>query len=182
MSYLLDTLLEVNTILYLAFIYFYTTPIYVSGVWGVTEIREGLEKRNTANYDSYSVQYYDMDDLYFKEYSYVISVVISGPNLDFSNVNTQNQIETITKAFEDSKYIDRCIDCWLRDFLDYVERNKDYKDLELPIDTQENFAKTLREVYLADESNPYRLDVHFSDDGTKIKAARFLIQVRRLLF
>ena len=30
--------------------------------WGVTSIREGLEKRNTANYDSYSVEFYDMDD------------------------------------------------------------------------------------------------------------------------
>ncbi len=34
--------------------------------WGVTNIKEGLEKRNTANYDSYSVQFYDMDDKYVR--------------------------------------------------------------------------------------------------------------------
>ena len=64
----------------------------VGAIWGVTEIKEGLEKRNTANYDSYSVQYYDMDDAYFKKHAFVISVVISGgPNLDFSKTETQEQ-------------------------------------------------------------------------------------------
>jgi hypothetical protein len=68
----------------------------VGAIWGVTQTKEGLEKRNTANYDSYSVQYYDMDDAYFKEYAFTISVVISGPNLDFSSVEFQKQVEAIT--------------------------------------------------------------------------------------
>jgi hypothetical protein len=66
--------------------------------WGITNIKEGLEKRNTANYDSYSVKYYDMDDLYFKEYAYAISVVFSGPNLDLSNKDIRRKVETITQV------------------------------------------------------------------------------------
>ena len=66
--------------------------------WGFTNIKEGLDKKNTANYDSYSVKYYEMDDTYFKKYAFTISVVFSGPNLDFSNVETQNKIEYITKV------------------------------------------------------------------------------------
>jgi len=59
--------------------------------WGVTQIREGLEKRNTANYDSYSVTYYDMEDKYFKEYAFTISVMVSGPHLDFSDPALQER-------------------------------------------------------------------------------------------
>ena len=66
--------------------------------WGITNIKEGLEKRNTANYDSYSVKYYDMDDLYFKEYAYAISVVFSGPNLDLSNKEIRRKVETVTQV------------------------------------------------------------------------------------
>ena len=156
----------------------------VGAIWGVTEIKEGLEKRNTANYDSYSVQYYDMDDAYFKKHAFVISVVISGgPNLDFSKTETQEQIDLIIKTLEDSVYIDRNLtQNWLRDFLDYVDRNKGYSDIELPIGTEKDFAQTLKDVYLADPNNPARLDVSFSQDGTKVEAARFLILVRKNIF
>ena len=41
--------------------------VYIGGAcWGITNIQEGLEKRNTANYDSYSVTFYDLEDKYFK--------------------------------------------------------------------------------------------------------------------
>ena len=53
----------------------------VAACFGVTQIKEGLEKRNTANFDSYSVQYYDREEQYFKKYAYTISLVFSGPNL-----------------------------------------------------------------------------------------------------
>ena len=69
-----------------------------AAVWGFTNIKEGLEKKNTANYDSYSVKYYDMDDAYFKKYAFTISVVFSGPNIDFSNIETQRKIEHITEV------------------------------------------------------------------------------------
>ena len=35
--------------------------------WGVTQLREGLERRKLSRYDSYSVEYYDTDDKYFRE-------------------------------------------------------------------------------------------------------------------
>ena len=70
----------------------------VAAVWGFTNIREGLDKKNTANYDSYSIKYYDMEDKYFKKYAFTISVVFSGPHLDFSNIETQTRIEHIVKV------------------------------------------------------------------------------------
>ena len=152
----------------------------VVACWGVTNVREGLEKRNTANYDSYSVTYYDMEDAYFKDYAFAISVMFTGPDLDFANVATQERIETVMKAFEDSPYIDATTtQSWLRDFLDYVERNREYGDIDLPIGTELEFAHTLKTTYLSDPAPPYNLDVEFNANGTEVRGARFLIQVRK---
>ena len=71
-----------------------------AAIWGFTNIKEGLDKKNTANYDSYSIKYYDMDDTYFKKYAFTISVVFSGPNLSFSNVATQQKIENILQVLD----------------------------------------------------------------------------------
>ena len=152
----------------------------VGAIWGCFEIQEGLDKRNTANRDSYSVQYYNMDDAYFKEYAYTINVIIYGPNIDFSQVETQERVENIVTALENSVYVDANLtQNWLADFLNYLERNKGYADVDLPVDTPTDFANTLKNVYLADPNNPARLDVSFTEDGTRVKAARFLIQVRK---
>ena len=71
--------------------------MYVA-IYGFTNIKEGLDKKNTANYDSYSIKYYDMDDTYFKKYAFTISVVFSGPDLRISNVETQQKIDHILQV------------------------------------------------------------------------------------
>ena len=42
--------------------------------WGVTQLKEGLEKKKLSRFDSYSVTYYDAEDKYFREYPFRISV------------------------------------------------------------------------------------------------------------
>ena len=97
-------------------------------------------------------------------------------------LNKSSKIHVFFKAFESSVYIDANLtQNWLRDFLDYVDRNKGYADVQLPIQTEQEFAQTLKNVYLADPNNPARLDVTFSQDGQKVEAARFLIQVNILI-
>lgn len=160
----------------------------VAAVWGVTQVREGLEKRNTANYDSYSVLYYDLEDAYFKEYAFTISVMFSGPALDFSDPSTQAGIEEVMAALENSTYVDgRVTQCWLRDFLDYVKRSASLEPGDgvpgafVDVSTEEAFARTLRETYLADPWAENNLDVSFADGGRRVDAARFLIQVSVML-
>ena len=49
--------------------------IYLSvAIWGVLQLQEGLERRRLARFDSYSVRFYDLEDRYFREYPYRISV------------------------------------------------------------------------------------------------------------
>ena len=44
--------------------------------WGVTNLKEGLQKRRLSRFDSYSVDYYDAEDKYFREYPFRINVSI----------------------------------------------------------------------------------------------------------
>ena len=54
--------------------------------------------------------------------------------------------------------------------------------MQLPVKTEEDFAQTLRDMYLSDPINSARLDVSFSQDGSRVEAARFLIQVSQFFF
>ena len=79
---------------------------------------------------------------------------------------------------ENSTYIDAdATESWLREFLDYVDRNKGYADVDLPISTEQDFANTLMNKYLSDSTTPAKLDVAFDENKFRIEAARFLIQV-----
>ena len=42
--------------------------------WAVSNLREGLERKRLSRYDSYSVEFYNMEDLYFREYPYRVNV------------------------------------------------------------------------------------------------------------
>ena len=44
--------------------------------WGVTQLKEGLEKKRLSRFDSYSVDYYEVEDKYFREYPFRINVSI----------------------------------------------------------------------------------------------------------
>ena len=150
------------------------TAYIVVSIWGITNIKEGLEKRNTMNYDSYSLQYYDMDDKYYKDFRYPINLIISGDIL-YSSPEDQERIETVLKTFENSSFIaEGMTTSWLRDFLGFVERNRGYDDMDIRVGTEKEFVSSLQNLYLADPSTPLHLDVEF--DGDRIVAARFLIQ------
>lgn len=48
---------------------------YLAGAgYGITQIQEGLERRKIAREDSYSIEFFDREDLYFREFPYRIQV------------------------------------------------------------------------------------------------------------
>jgi hypothetical protein len=50
---------------------------YISGAcYGITCIKEGLERRKLSRSDSYSVEFYDREDFYFREFPYRIQVTM----------------------------------------------------------------------------------------------------------
>nr|CAD7394216.1 unnamed protein product [Timema cristinae] len=137
-------------------------------------MKEGLERRKLSRADSYSVEFYDREDFYFREFPYRIQVVISG-EYDYSDPEIQEQVENLTQSFENTSFISTPLytESWLRSFVGYVKRNQDY--LNVSIDTEDDFISTLKELWLF-KPNPFSLDVKFNENETKIIASRFLIQ------
>ena len=128
--------------------------IYLSvAIWGVLQLQEGLERRRLARFDSYSVRFYDLEDRYFREYPYRISVsvylnphslihnfviastfyqVVFSGSLNYSSPKIQSDIELIMQRFENSTYIDSTFtESWLRDFLDYIHRSEEYAPIDI---------------------------------------------------
>ncbi|XP_073969926.1 patched domain-containing protein isoform X2 [Rhodnius prolixus] len=149
--------------------------IYLCGAcYGLTNLQEGLQRRKLSRADSYSIIFYDREDIYFREFPYRMQVIVSG-DLNYSDPITQERIENLTKTFEASPYISNSLytESWLRSFVSYIKRNKE--DLNVTIDTEPDFIQTLKDLWLF-KPNPFSLDVKFNENQTKIIASRMMIQ------
>lgn len=119
---------------------------YLCGAgYGLTQIKEGLERRKLSKADSYSVKFFDLEDEYYREFPYRIQVLITG-DLNYSDPNTQWKIEQVTEQLENTSYVTSSLytESWLRTFLSFVERNNDF--LNVTIDNELDFIAALREV------------------------------------
>ena len=83
-------------------------------------------------------------------YCAVLQVVVSGA-LDYSRPEVQRDMEELLGRLENTTYIDPLYtESWLRSFLDYVQRWKDYPDYyELNVDDEQSFIKTLKDVSIS---------------------------------
>ncbi|XP_068145808.1 patched domain-containing protein 3 [Drosophila tropicalis] len=146
----------------------------VGACYGITQIKEGLERRKLSREDSYSVEFFDREDDYYREFPYRMQVIIAGA-LNYSDPVVQEQVENLTSTLEHTSYVTsrRYTESWLRSFLSFMERNNDY--LNTTIDDEESFIEAVKEHWLF-PGNPFSLDVRFNDDETQIIASRFLIQ------
>ncbi|KAH0552327.1 patched domain-containing protein 3 [Cotesia glomerata] len=146
----------------------------IGALYGLTTLKEGLERRKLSKEDSYSIVFYDREDLYFREFPYRIQVIVSG-NYNYSDPVVQAQMESLMSALEGTPYISNPLysESWLRSFLAYIEDNKDY--LNTTLDSEESFIKSLKKNWLTPGSTD-ALDVRFDETGERILASRFLIQ------
>jgi len=157
--------------------------VYLGGAcYGVSQLKEGLEKRRLSRFDSYSVEYYDMEDEYFRDFPFRINVVVSG-ELDYSSKEVQADMEELMTALENTTFIDGTYsESWLRDFTDYLARWPDSPELAGVTDEQ-TFNRALKETYLI--GTPLALDVDFERTPCKgqdcieeehIVGSRFVLQ------
>ncbi|XP_030375300.1 patched domain-containing protein 3 [Scaptodrosophila lebanonensis] len=146
----------------------------VGACYGITQIKEGLERRKLSREDSYSVEFFDREDDYYREFPYRMQVIIEGA-LNYSDVEVQQQIENLTRTLEHTSYVTSSLytESWLRSFLSFMDRANDY--LNVTIDDEQSFIEAVKEHWLF-PGNPFSLDVRFNEDETQIIASRFLIQ------
>lgn len=119
---------------------------YLAGAcYGITQIKEGLERRKLSKADSYSVKFFDLEDEYYREFPYRIQVVVTG-DLNYSDPITQGNLEYLTQSLENTSYVTSSLytESWLRSFLSFVDRNSDF--LNISISTEQDFIIALKEV------------------------------------
>lgn len=50
---------------------------YIGGaIYGLTTLQEGLQRRKLSRADSYSIEFYDREDFYFREFPYRMQVTL----------------------------------------------------------------------------------------------------------
>lgn len=60
---------------YIKFLILTIFGFYIAGAcYGLTQIKEGLERRKVAKEGSYSIEFFDREDEYFREFPYRIQV------------------------------------------------------------------------------------------------------------
>lgn len=101
------------------------------GIYGCSVIKEGLDRRKLSRDDSYSVQFYDFEDKYFREYPYRIQVVIN-ETMNYADPLVQQQIEEMLQRFENSPYVaDKSMtESWLRSYLIFLNQEDSFLFLQ----------------------------------------------------
>lgn len=114
--------------------------------YGLTQIKEGLERRKLSKEDSYSVKFFDLEDEYYREFPYRMQLLLTG-DLNYSDPRTQKQIEDLTARLENTSYVTSSLytESWLRSFLSIMSANYE----NTTIDNEVDFIAALREVGVA---------------------------------
>lgn len=125
---------------------------YIAGAgYGLTKMKEGLERRKLSKADSYSVKFFDLEDEFYREFPYRIQVILTG-DLNYSDPNTQDEIEKLTETLENTSYVTSSLytESWLRSFLSFLDRNNEF--LNVTINSEQDFIDALKEVSLIHHS------------------------------
>lgn len=85
MAFFKNTVARIVNNSYMKVIILFIFAIYLCGAaFGITQIKEGLERRKLSKEDSYSVKFFDLEDEYYREFPYRMQVIVIG-ELDYSN-------------------------------------------------------------------------------------------------
>ncbi|CAH1781995.1 unnamed protein product [Owenia fusiformis] len=145
-------------------------------IWGVFNLKEGLELKNLAPDNSYAASFYQHEDTYFNSiYGLRLQVAITQP-LDYWNISSLGQLDTLIDDLKQSKWLftnETLIENWISDFSNYLEITR-----QTNLNSTQ-FIDTLKGQFLEIPGyERYKLDIVFSDDGSAILASRILIQSR----
>lgn len=157
--------------------------MFFAGIYGCSMIKEGLDRRKLSRDDSYSVEFYDLEDRDFREYPHRIQVIFN-ETLDYSDTQVQQTVEQILQRFENSKYIgsSNLSESWLRSYLRFLKRDEtSYFLTDYNVSTSDGFYAALREVFLQFPIFTHlRADIRWSEDGRQIISSRHVIQSRNI--
>lgn len=158
--------------------------VYLSiGLWGCTKVKEGLERYKMARYDSYSLDYYDLEDKYFRKYPYRIQVVIN-QTLNYADPKVQDQVEDLIHRLENNRLMagPNFTESWLRIYHRFMKDPRTQVFLQgFNMSKKEDFYKGIRQVFFRLSQNYFQQDIKFSEDFSEITASRFVLQTKNIM-
>ncbi|UYV64361.1 daf-6 [Cordylochernes scorpioides] len=157
----------------------FTFLIYIGfSMWGMTFLREGIERKRLGTDDSYATAFFEVEDLYFRKYPFRIQIAVNH-TLDYSDVKVQGQIETMLQKFESSPFTSdsTLTESWLREYLKFTRhRQGRFLMSQYNISKKEDFLKGLTNVFFRlPPARDFKDDVVFNENRTDIIASRFMI-------
>ena len=133
-------------------------------IWGIVNLRQGLELRNLATTDSYYYTYSSWDDLYFRQEIPVSFVIRS--EMTYSSQSTQDQISSLLQAAKNMGAIDSSFEInWLTE----------YKNTPLYNDYNETTFVTGLRDFLNQGGSRFTTDIVFDETRSRITASRFYV-------
>lgn len=153
----------------------------IIGIWGCTQVKEGLERHKLSKYDSYSIIYYRMDDTYFRKYPFRIQIVITD-ELNYEDPKIQEAVENMLQKFENEEFSAGPLltESWLRAYLQFQKDDLSFFLLDgFNLTKREDFIEALRSVFFRlPQTDKFKNDLLLNEDGTSIIASRFLVQTQ----
>jgi len=152
-------------------LFLYMAYICIS-IYGICNVVVYFDKTKLINHDSSMTAFVEVEDRLFRDKAFSISVIVSG-NVNYTDPETVGKIDSLLERLEGSSYINQHLSrSWLNDFqtVNFI-LNKTNTHLA----TEREFTEGVYNFY-KNSSSPFRLDVAYSADMSRIIASRFLIQ------
>ncbi|XP_070560860.1 patched domain-containing protein 3-like [Ptychodera flava] len=150
---------------------------YISvAIFGCLQLSEGINPKQLALDDSYSVRYYDTQQKYFNEFGPIVQIVMTTPQ-NYSDVSVQTEIQRVLDELQSSFYFHRgsshTTQCWLLEYLNFLNHTG------LSYTAEDYFIYHLRNSFLKFPLyERYQLDLSFSLDNMAIESSRCLVTSR----
>ncbi|XP_076349403.1 patched domain-containing protein 3-like [Tachypleus tridentatus] len=183
MMFFRDTLGKILSIFWVKIFVIVIFFIYlVVGIWGCMLVKEGLERHKLSRYDSYSVAFYQMDDMYFRQYPYRIHIVLTD-ELNYEDVKVQEAMDNMLQKFESAEFIAGSLtESWLRSYIQFQKDERSFSLLDgFNVSKKEDFIAALTEVFFRMPLlEQFKKDILFNENRTAIVSSRFMIQTKNI--
>ncbi|XP_077994500.1 patched domain-containing protein 3-like [Glandiceps talaboti] len=146
-------------------------------IWGCLRLSEGIDPRQLALDDSYTVEYYDQEERYFLDYGPVVQFVITSPE-NYSDQKVIQDIKNVIGEIHNNSYFfnendDFTTQCWLLHYLQFLQQ------VNVTYHSEDSFILQLRNIFLQlPNFQHYRYDINFDSDNKTIQSSRFLVMSR----
>ncbi|XP_023241938.1 patched domain-containing protein 3-like [Centruroides sculpturatus] len=158
--------------------------IYISfGIYLMKFIKLDLKHSDLYQKNSYAYNFVQDDYQYFSEYRERIQVVIDTP-LDYSNPETQQQLEDLTIQLENAPNMSgyNMTESWLRTYVKFIKDPLSWISLSgYNISNPEDFVEALHNVFLKFHfAKRFQRDIVFDEDKKNVIASRFFVNSRTI--